>query len=65
MDGAGSLVCGAVRRRDLRRCGSAGVVTPGVIEVEFANGSRMRITGVVDPATLAAAISVLNGAGRR
>jgi transposase len=43
----------------------AGVLTPGMIEVEFTNGSRVRITGSVDPATLAAAVSVLNGAGRR
>ena len=32
---------------------------PGLIEVEFANGSRMRITGAVDPATLAAAVAAL------
>jgi len=38
----------------------------GVIEMEFANGLRMRVSGVVDPATLGAALAVLaiNG-GRR
>jgi transposase len=33
----------------------------GLIEVEFANGSRMRISGAVDPATVA----VLASSGRR
>ena len=37
----------------------------GMIEVEFANGSRMRITGAVDPATLTAAVGMLASAGRR
>jgi hypothetical protein len=30
-----------------------------MIEVEFASGSRMRITGAVDPATLNAAMTAL------
>jgi hypothetical protein len=30
-----------------------------MIEVEFASGSRMRITGAVDPAKLAAAVAAL------
>ena len=34
----------------------------GLIEVEFANGSRMRISGPMDPATLGATVAVL---GRR
>jgi transposase len=38
---------------------------PGLIEVELANGSRMRITGAVDPATLTATIATLAGGGRR
>jgi transposase len=37
----------------------------GLIEVEFANGSRMRITGAIDPATLTATIATLAGGGRR
>jgi transposase len=37
----------------------------GMIEVEFANGSRMRITGAIDPATLTATIATLAGGGQR
>jgi transposase len=37
----------------------------GVIEMEFANGSRMRVSGAVDPAMLAAALAVLASNGRR
>jgi transposase len=37
----------------------------GLIEVEFANGSRMRITGAIDAATLTTAIATLAGGGRR
>jgi transposase len=37
--------------------GSADV---GAIEVEFASGARMRITGAVDKATLTAAITALS-----
>jgi transposase len=36
----------------------------GLIEVEFANGPRMRISGAVDPATLAATVAVLASSGR-
>jgi transposase len=38
----------------------------GTIEMEFANGSRMRVTGAVDPAILAAALAVMaiNGGQR-
>jgi transposase len=43
----------------------AGLPAPGLIEVEFANGSRMRITGSVDPATLTAAVATLASGGRR
>ena len=35
----------------------------GLIEVEFANESRMRITGAIDPATLTTAIATLACAG--
>lgn len=31
----------------------------GTIEIEFATGARMRITGTVDPATLKAAVAAL------
>jgi transposase len=43
-------------------------VTPsagGMIEMEFANGSRMRVTGAVDPAMLAATLAVLASNGGR
>jgi transposase len=45
----------------------AAAVTPagGLIEVEFTNGSRMRIVGSVDPATLGATVAVLASSGRR
>jgi len=36
-----------------------------VVEVEFASGSRMRMTGAVDPAILAAAVAALAGGRRR
>jgi transposase len=36
----------------------------GMIAIEYTNGTRMRITGVVDPATLTAAIAALAN-GRR
>jgi hypothetical protein len=35
-----------------------------MIAIEYTNGTRMRITGVVDPATLTAAIAALAN-GRR
>ena len=37
---------------------------PGVIEIDFANGARMRVTGAIDGATLAAALRALSD-GRR
>jgi transposase len=43
----------------------AGLPADGLIEVEFANGSRMRITGAVDPATLTTTIATLAGGGRQ
>ena len=33
----------------------------GTIEIAFANGVQLRITGVVDPATLTAAVVALSG----
>ncbi|SDR01434.1 transposase [Rhizobiales bacterium GAS191] len=37
----------------------------GAIEIEFANGARMRVTGVVEPAMLRAAVASLSGDRRR
>ncbi len=37
----------------------------GVIEIEFANGSRMRVSGAADPAIMAAALAVLASNGGR
>ena len=42
-----------------------GLPAPGLIEVEFANGSRMRITGPIDPTTLTTTIATLAGGGRQ
>ena len=45
---------------------AAGVVVPGMtIEIEFATGARMRITGAVDAAALTAAVSALAEGRRR
>ena len=44
---------------------AAALPAAGLIEVEFANGSRMRISGAVDPATLGATVAVLASSGRR
>jgi transposase len=35
--------------------------TGGTIEIAFANGVQLRITGAVDPATLTAAVAALSG----
>jgi transposase len=37
----------------------------GVIEIEFASGARLRITGAVDAATLSAAMAALVQGERR
>ena len=44
--------------------GPVGPAGGGVIEIEFAAGARMRITGAVDAATLTTALAVL-ATGRR
>jgi transposase len=44
---------------------AAGMSAAGTIDIEFANGSRMRVTGAVDPATLAAMVTTLASVGRR
>ena len=41
------------------------VVPPGVIEVEFATGTRLRIGGPIDAATVSAAITALARSERR
>ena len=43
----------------------AGVVGHGAIEIEFASGARMRITGMVEPALLQTAIAALCDGRRR
>jgi transposase len=43
----------------------AGVVGPGTIEIEFATGARLRITGAADPATLTAVVAALTCGRRR
>lgn len=37
----------------------------GAIEIAFANGVQLRITGTVDPATLTAAVAALSGGRAR
>jgi len=44
---------------------SAGIVGRGTIEIEFATGARMRITGSVDTAALTAVVAVLTEGRRR
>ena len=39
--------------------------TGGTIEIAFASGVRLRITGAVDPATLTAAVAALSGGRAR
>jgi transposase len=45
-----------VRLAGAARAGQAG---PGTIEIEFAAGARIRITGAVDPAAVTAAVAAL------
>jgi transposase len=44
---------------------SAGFPGAGEIEIEFAGGARMRITGAVDLGALSAAVAALASGGRR
>jgi transposase len=37
----------------------------GLIDIEFAGGTRMRITGAIDPATVTAAVAALAEGRRR
>ncbi len=45
--------------------GSTAMAVGGAIEIEFASGARMRVTGAVDAATLAAAVAALADGRRR
>jgi transposase len=44
---------------------SMGAPATGLIDIEFATGTRMRIAGLVEPATLMAAVAALACGGRR
>ena len=44
---------------------TARVGTGGTIEIAFANGVQLRITGAIDPATLTAAVIALSGSQAR
>jgi transposase len=43
------------------RSAPAGLTADGTIEIEFASGARMRVTGAADPAALKAAVQALTG----
>jgi transposase len=47
------------------RSAPAGLAAEGAIEIDFASGARMRITGAVDPATLRVAVEALTGGRSR
>jgi transposase len=44
---------------------TGGFVGLGTIEIEFAAGARMRISGAVDPATLTAVVAALTRGRQR
>jgi transposase len=44
---------------------SMALPAPGLLEIEFASGTRMRITGAVDPAALTAVVAALASERRR
>jgi transposase len=50
--------------RIAREATSSGLTEPARIDIEFASGARMRVSGAADPATLAAAIAALANSGR-
>ena len=47
------------------RSAPSGPAAAGAIEIEFASGARMRVTGTVDPAVLKAAVEGLTGGRAR
>ena len=49
----------------VRLAPEAAPVTGGTIDIEFATGARMRVTGAVDAAVLTAAVAVLAEGRRR
>ena len=55
----------AVRVSGERTSAPALPMAPGMIDIEFATGARMRIMGSVDPAALSAAIAALTTRTRR
>jgi transposase len=56
---------GPVGFAPVRIAAEAAPAAPGTIEIEFAIGARMRISGAVDAAALTAAVAVLAGGRRR
>jgi transposase len=56
----------AVRIASQAATGAGSSTSPGAIEIEFASGARLRITGALDAATVSAAVAAMAGnAGRR
>lgn len=55
----------AVVVRDCEPERPAGLAADGTIEIEFASGARMRVTGAVDPAALKATVEALIGSKPR
>ena len=47
------------------RLAPVGLPGHGLIDIEFATGARMRVTGAVDPTMLSAAVAALASGGRR
>ena len=62
---AGFVPAVVVPDREAARSAPSGPVAAGAIEIEFASGTRMRITGTVDPAALKAAVEALTGGRAR
>jgi transposase len=50
-----------VPEAELARSAPAGLAVEGTIEIEFASGARIRVTGAVDSAALKAAVEALSG----
>lgn len=50
-----------VPEAELARSVPAGLAVEGTIEIEFASGARIRVTGAVDSAALKAAVEALSG----
>jgi transposase len=62
---AEGFVPAVVAQSDAEVPASAGLASNGAIEIEFATGARMRITGAVDQAALTAAIAALASGPQR